>query len=130
MKKRLIAILVLLLLAGCGTSKSFKEEINNQEISFVNVFLLHENVGKKLYENDYDEFMTFLNTIDADNINKDDYIQSVGHYYYFEIVLKNGKVIIYNGDDYITINDKIYKINNVDSVREKADSITKVKFGI
>lgn len=130
MKKRLIAILVLLLLAGCGTSKSFKEEIKNQEISFINVFLLHENVGKKLYENDYDEFMTFLNTIDAYNINKDDYIQSVGHYYYFEIVLKSGKVIIYNGDDYITINDKIYKINNVDSVREKADSITKVKFGI
>lgn len=48
----------------------------------------------------------------------------------FLIVLKSGKVIIYNGDDYITINDEIYKINNVDSVREKADSITKVKFGI
>ncbi len=48
----------------------------------------------------------------------------------FLIVLKSGKVIIYNGDDYITINDEIYIINNVDSVREKADSITKVKFGI
>lgn len=52
---------------------------------------------------------------DADSIGKDNYIQ-ISVSITFLIVLKSGKVIIYNGDDYITINDEIYKINNVDSV--------------
>lgn len=131
MKKVLFVISVLLILSGCsGKVKTFSEEIRDDKIVFANVFLVHENIGKKIPDIEYKNCLDFLSSIDANPVNTSDYEQTVGQYYYFEIVLKSGNVVIYSGEDFIFVNEKIYKINNADSVKEKADTIVNIKFGI